>query len=135
MDFCAFFVELAWKEDGAIMVEVDKFALCILIWSLKQWLVCPVVCSYPLSCGQAEGLDCRCRNLIRAMLTDENLRKIFEDKPSFLKVRHVDENHDDVEYERSMALQEQMDKLEEACEEMKMYSWKLVLGEETIRQG
>ena len=134
MDFCAFFAELAWKEDGAVMVEVDKFALCMLIWSLKQWLVCPTVCSYPLSCGKAEGLDCRCRNLIRAMWTDENLRKFFQDKTSFLRI-DVDENGDDVEYETSMALQEQMSELEDAGDEMKNYAWKLVLGEETIRSG
>ena len=118
------------------MVELDKFALCMTIWSLKQWLVCPTMCSYLLTCGSAEGLDCRCRNLIRAMLTDENLRKVFEDKTSFLKVQVQEEDADeDEEYQLSMGLQAQMSDLEDAEDQLKDYAWKLLVGHEKIRSG
>ena len=105
----------------------------MIIYSLKEWLICPAVCSYLLSCGKADGLDCRCRNLIHAMCTDENLRKFFQDKTSFLRA-DIDEDGDDVENQRSMA-REQLDELEEVGDEMKEYAEKLMNGEEAIQSG
>lgn len=120
LGLCPFFAELAWNEKDAIIVEADKFALCMTIWTLKRWLMMPAAFDYLLACGTAGKLECRCRNLIRAMSTDENLRKFFQDKTSLLQTKS------------SVELHRQKIALEDAAYQMKEYAIKLVTGEEII---
>ena len=136
---CPFFGELAWKENGVMIVEADKFALFLTIWNLKEWLVNPVSNMYPLSCGWAVGLwgpikpgllDCRCRNLLRAMWTDDHLRNIIKDKAFFERIDdRVDEDRMEAVLRANYA------QLWRAWKKMEEYAVKLITGEEMISRS
>ena len=60
-----------------MLVESDKFSLCMLVWRMKQWLVPPSEeHSYPLPCrGYTDGYtDCVCKHLLQVMWTDDTLK-------------------------------------------------------------
>ena len=58
-----------------MMVEADKFSLCILIWRIKQWLVLPSEEPFPIPCHEIyDYCDCRCKQLLRALWTDDTLK-------------------------------------------------------------
>ena len=129
---CSFFGELAWKEGGVMMVEADKFALCMIIWKLKDWLVDPINNSYPLSCGWAGPggrLDCSCQNLLRAMWTDDRLRNILQDETIF---QGIDIYIYDDDQSLEAAQRARYAQLQLVYDQMEGYAGKLITGEEMI---
>ena len=75
-----------------MLVEAEKFSLCMQIWRMKQWLL-PLSeeTSYPFHCladwwtgewvkyfdeslADTDYRDCRCKQLLQAMWTDETLK-------------------------------------------------------------
>ena len=117
-----FFAELAWKENGTMIVEADNFALCLTIWRLKEWLVNPIKNPYPLPCQWIErGIGCCCRNLLRAMWTDDRLRKVLQDQ-AFFAFGYYDKRRN---YEQ----------LQEARGRIQDYAEKLITGEEIISRS
>ena len=133
-----FFGELAWKEDDVIMVEADKFALCMNIWKLKQWLVLPGYNQYPLSCEIiSQQFPCRCKGIIRAMWTDRTIRMFFEDQ-GIAEYTHW--YLGDYESYRGQLLplagrievRDYRSGLQRARDEMKNFCKKLITGEEMI---
>ena len=135
---CYFFGELAWKEGNVIMVEADKFELCMIIWKLKEWLVLPDYNHYPLSCEIiSQQFPCRCKTIIRAMWTDRTIRKFFEDQEI---AEYNDWCSDDYEtYRRRLLslfgyieIRDYKSGLERARGEMKNFCKKLITGEEVI---
>ena len=132
---CMVFGELAWKEGGIMVVEADKFALCLTIWRLKKWLVNPLKNSYPLRCGWTEwagGMDCRCRTLLRAMWTDDRLRNFLKDQTIFDRIQYDDHPSDE---SFDAALNAAYMQLRRAHDEMKDYAGKLITGEEMISRS
>ena len=129
---CPFFAELAWKENGIMMVTADDFALCLIIWDLRAWLVNPIDNSYPLRCAPVRGIGCKCRNLLHAMWTDDRLYKFLEDKAIFQGL--------DFEEHRDIGLpfegwEARSDELRMVRAEMKAYAKKLITGQEMISQS
>ena len=128
---CDFFGELAWKENGVMTVEADNFALCLTIWTLKEWLSNPIDKSYPLSCYSSGEFCCfSCRRLLPAMWTDDRLRSFLTDRTISEQVGHVvydyhDSRIDDVIHRNYW-------QLERANGEIKNYARKLLTGEEMI---
>ena len=110
---CHFFAELAWKENGIMMVDADNFALCLIIWRLKEWLVNPIENKYPVCCQfDRRENSCVCQNLLHAMRTDNRLRKFLEGRTIF-----------------------EVNVLELILDEMKNFAKKLITGEEMISQS
>ena len=124
----ALFAELAWKEDGVMMVDADNFALCLTIWRLKEWLVNPVDNSYPLSCLFVDRINCRCLNLLHAMRTDDRLRKFISNEATFKGIDFdtCDYGHDFTENIRG---------LYSARWGIKGFAKKLITGEEMISRS
>ena len=130
---CCFFGELAWKENGVILVEAEKLSLCINIWLLKEWLNQPNHNRYPLRCRFLRGqITCQCNSLLHAMWTDNRLRKFFEDQGvveitadygGYDTYEIMTEDRDDELYHEG---------LRRASDEMKSYCKKLITGEEVI---
>ena len=60
-----------------MMVEAEKFSLCMLIWRMKKWLLLPSEESFPLQCPRISdyiGVDCGCKQLLQAMWTNDILK-------------------------------------------------------------
>ena len=130
---CSFFGELAWKENGVMTVEADNFALCLSIWTLKEWLANPIDNSYPLSCRFYRGYYCCGRNLLRAMWTDDRLQAFLKDKAILDEIEIFDPQDDEENDPES--LQANYDELKRAHREMGDFATKLVTGEETISRS
>ena len=65
-----------------MMVDADNFALCMIIWGLKDWITSKDDWSYPLICRKdmCSCCLCYCSNLLHAMRTDDTLDKFFQDQ-------------------------------------------------------
>ena len=122
---CVFFGELAWKENGVMMVDSENFALCLLIWKLKEWIVLPRERHYPLSCQRVHGPSCRCRNLLDAMWTDDFMRMFFHDQGIVNNISVIDT---DDGLRRHNALESAQDHMQTFCR-------KLITGEEMISRS
>ena len=132
---CLVFGELARKERGIMVVEADKFELCLAIWSLKEWLVNPLKNLYPLCCGcteWAEGMDCSCRTLLRAMWTDDRLRNFLKDQTIFDRIQYDDHPSDE---SFQAALNAKYMQLSRVHDEIMDYAGKLITGEEMISRS
>ena len=130
---CHFFGELAWKEDGVMMVEAEKFALCMNIWRLKEWLVLSDYNRYPLHCKPIEGqCTCRCNALLHAMWTDMKLRKFFLDQGvEVLTADNIDYDTYFSTY-KNRNRQNYREGLRRARIQMQLYCKRLITGEEMI---
>ena len=125
---CLLFGELAWKEDGIMKVEASNFALCMVIWRMKQWVVLSSE-TYPLPCkkdeirvGESWRLyDCFCRNLLHVISTDETLQKFLKDEGIVNWSGHVDRRL--------------FDQLHQVIMEIEDYCRKLITGEEMISRS
>ena len=131
---CCFFGELAWKENGVIMVEAAKLSLCLDIWLLKKWLILPDTSPRPSRCIPIVG-QVRCNSLLHAIWTDDRLRKFFENQGiveitanyrGYSDTWIMTEDRDDQTYRES---------LQRAHDEMKNYCKKLITGEEMISRS
>ena len=119
---CAFFGELAWKENGVMMVNADNFALCMVIWKLKDWIVSTDERSYPLPCQRGFCSCCfcySCPNLLHALQTDVILRQFFDDQG-------IGGDINDLNSYKA---------LERAKYHMQTFCRKLITGEDTISRS
>ena len=134
---CHFFAELAWKKDGIVMVEAEKFALCMNIRKLKEWLLLPEDNRYPFYCGGIRGqCTCRCNGLLHAMWTDSIFRKFFQDQ-GIVEVTpdYVDYFDDYLPMTEGRDFMAYRNGLLMARDEIKHYRRKLISGEETISRS
>ena len=127
---CLFFGELAWKENGVMTVEANKFALCLTVWTMKEWLANPIDNSYPLKCRLNGGLCC-CQNLLHAMCTDDRLRPFVEDKTIFNVIDYDSVDDED----EPVSLRDSYMELQSVHRETKNYARKLFTGEEMISRS
>ena len=135
---CAFFGELAWKENGVMTVEADNFALCLIIWTLKEWLANPIDNSYPLYCRlycRLRGDLCCCRNLLYAMWTDDRLRTFLKDRRIFDESYDSDKENQGEITAPGELLQDSYTELQRAHREMTNYARKLITGEEMVSRS
>ena len=116
-----YFGEVAFKQNGVMIVEADKLALCTTICKLKDWLVFPGR-PYPLACSNfSDSRWCFCSNLLHAMWTDDKLRNFFEEQG-------IHELKEDIN-------SEYCDQLEEVYSSMIDYCAKLITGEKMISRS
>ena len=135
---CHFFGELAWKENGIMMVDADNFALCLIIWRLKEWLVNPIENEYPLfpcKLGGEGGISCPCHSLLDAMRTDDRLRKFLEGRTIFEGIDYDLWEESISEDQRNQDWEENNNVLELIRREMKIFYKKLITGEEMVSQS
>ena len=120
---CTFFDELAFNANGTMTIEVENFTLCMAIFELKQWLSWPGKYEYPFKCGLHYDIyDCKCTKLLAVVFTDNILRRFFENRGVEL-IRQTGSfriaNWD-------------ADQMKDATSDMKIYSDKLMTGEEMV---
>ena len=117
---CVFFEELAWAENGSMVVEAKNFSTCMAIYELKLWLAWPGKYDYPFECFGFHDDHCPCETIFSVLLTDKRLSRFFENRETDC----TDENFEDWR-----------DQMKAAASDMRNYCDKLMTGEEVISES